>query len=234
MSDREDFIPALGHKCLTWAYDLAIALLTREARWRSLLVQAVAPQPGDIVVDVGCGTASLALMLKRRCPQAHVIGLDPDPQVLRIARRKAERARLRIELVQADAEHVYLALQTRPNKIVSSLVLHHLTLDQKRAALRAMFAALQPGGRLTIADYGLQRTWVMRRLFRLVQHLDGFETTQPNADGILPALIAEAGFDGVAETAIVRTPTGSISLYQAHRRLPAQPCDAATAAMGAR
>lgn len=68
----------------------------------------------------------------------------------------------------------------------------------------------------------------MRRLFRLVQHLDGFETTQPNADGVLPGLIAEAGFDGVEETSVVPTPTGSISLYQAHRRLPAQSSQPAT------
>src|SRR5581483_11155170 len=115
MSDRVDFIPALGRKSLTWAYDLAIALLTREARWRTLLVEAVAPRPGDTLLDVGCGTASLALMLKRRCPQARIIGLDPDHQVLRIARRKAERARLRIEFLQTDAEHVSLALQTSPN-----------------------------------------------------------------------------------------------------------------------
>ena len=87
-------------------------------------------------------------MLKH--PQARVIGLEPDPQVLRIARRKAERARLTIELVQAGAEHVNVAIRAWPSKIVSSLVFHHLTLDRKRAALRAMFAALEPGGRLTL------------------------------------------------------------------------------------
>jgi hypothetical protein len=69
----------------------------------------------------------------------------------------------------------------------------------------------------------------MRRLFRLVQHLDGFETTQPNADGVLPRLIAEVGFDAIAETSVVATPTGSISLYQAHRPRTA-PNDATTTA----
>jgi hypothetical protein len=57
----------------------------------------------------------------------------------------------------------------------------------------------------------------MRRLFRLVQHLDGFETTQPNADGVLPELMTAAGFDEVTEARVVATATGSISLYAALR-----------------
>lgn len=236
MSDKDDFVPALGRKSLTWAYDLAIALMTREATWRRGLVAAIAPQPEDTILDVGCGTGSLAIMLKRRCPQARVIGLDPDPDVLRLARRKAQEAGLAIELVEADGQRIADTLHKGdPNKVVSSLVFHHLSLAKKRATLGAMLDVLRSGGRLYIADYGLQRTWLMRVLFRLVQNLDGFETTQPNADGVLPGLIAEAGFEGVAETSVVSTPTGSISLYQAHRpQLGATEQTVATAPMTAR
>lgn len=218
MSDKDDFVPALGHKSLTWAYDLAIALMTREATWRRLLVAAIAPRPEDTILDFGCGTGSLAILLKRQCPQARVIGLDPDPEVLRIAHHKAQQAGVTIELVEGDAGRIAdVVREGQPNKIASSLVFHHLSLANKRRALGAIFDVLRSDGGLYIADYGLQRMWLMRRLFRLVQHLDGFETTQPNADGVLPQLIAEAGFDGVVETRVVPTPTGSISLYQARR-----------------
>ena len=218
MADKDDFVPALGHKSLTWAYDLVIALMTREATWRKLLVAAIAPRSDDTIVDFGCGTGSLAILLKGQCPQARVIGLDPDPEVLRIAHHKAQKAGLAIELVEGDARRIAeIVRKGEPNKITSSLVFHHLSLANKQSALGAIFDVLRSDGGLYIADYGLQRTWLTRRLFRLVQHLDGFETTQPNADGVLPRLMAEVGFDGVVEIRIVPTPTGSISLYHAHR-----------------
>lgn len=218
MSDKIEFVPALGRKELTWAYDRMVALGTREGTWRGLLLSALDPQPDDVIVDVGCGTATLAIMIKRRSPQARVIGLDPDAQVLRIARRKVMKAGVTIELIEGEARRLADVIQQgQPNKVVSSLVFHHLSLGGKRAALAAILAALNPGGRLYIADYGRQRTGLMRALFRLVQHLDGFETTQPNADGILPELMTEVGFDAVKESAIIPTPTGSISLYEARR-----------------
>lgn len=218
MSDTTDFVPALGRKSLTWAYDLMIALLTRERMWRSLLLSALNPKSEDVIVDVGCGTGTMAIMIKRQCPQARVIGLDPDPDVLRIARRKTRKAGVAVEFIEGAADRIVGAVrQSETDKVVSSLVFHHLSLNAKRNALDAIFAVLPHDGRLYIADYGWQRTWLMRRLFRLVQHLDGFETTQPNADGVLPDLMKAAGFDAVIETAIVSTPTGSISLYEARR-----------------
>jgi hypothetical protein len=90
-------------------------------------------------------------------------------------------------------------------------------MEEKRAGLAASLRALRPGGALHIADYGRQ-TGVMRLLFRLVQSLDGYENTQPNADGVLPTLIAEAGFAEVRESGLIQTVTGSITLYRAVRR----------------
>jgi FkbM family methyltransferase len=150
MNSKDQYIPALGRRSLTWAYDLAIALMTREAVWRSLLVAAIAPQPGDVILDVGCGTGSLAILLKRRCPQARVIGVDPDPEVLGIARRKARNARLAIELAQVDAGGIAGVVRSgEASKVASSLVFHHLSLTEKRVAFQAILDVLKPGGGLS-------------------------------------------------------------------------------------
>ena len=90
-------------------------------------------------------------------------------------------------------------------------------MPEKSAGLAAMCAALVPGGELHVADYGLQRTALMRRLFRIVGAGDGYENTEPNARGVLPELMKEVGLRRVEETAVIPTPTGSISLYRAER-----------------
>jgi hypothetical protein len=80
-----------------------------------------------------------------------------------------------------------------------------------------MFQLLRPGGELVIADFGLQRNTLMRNGFRIVQWADGKDDTQPNADGILPELIEQAGFLDVTEVSVTSTISGSISVYHARR-----------------
>jgi hypothetical protein len=81
-----------------------------------------------------------------------------------------------------------------------------------------MYETLSAGGSLHVADYGLQRTPKMRRRFRLVQKGDGFENTEPNAQGVLPHLMTDVGFQDVEETRVFETFSGSISIYRAMRR----------------
>ncbi|MCW2993689.1 MAG: methylase involved in ubiquinone/menaquinone biosynthesis [Conexibacter sp.] len=213
MTTERAFTPALGRVAPVRFYD-AVAALTRERRWRGLVVAHVAPRPGEAIVDVGCGTGSLALLLARVQPAARIVGVDPDPDVLAVARRKADAAGVVVDwrVGMGDALE-----EVGADVVVSSLVLHQCPPAMKRAILAAMHAALAPGGRLVIADYGRQRTRAMRLAFRVVQLADGRANTQPNADGALPGLIAEAGFGDVREVEVVPTMTGSISVYVARR-----------------
>jgi ubiquinone/menaquinone biosynthesis C-methylase UbiE len=213
-----DFTPALGHAALSGLYDPAIALLTRERRWRARLLDQVAPASGETIIDLGCGTGSLALAMAQRAPEARIIGLDPDADILARAATKAGGEGGAVRFVRGFARDAATLLgEGVADKVVSSLVFHQLPMEEKRAGLAASLRALRPGGALHIADYGRQ-TGVMRLLFRLVQSLDGYENTQPNADGVLPTLIAEAGFAEVRESGLIQTVTGSITLYRAVRR----------------
>ena len=215
---KRAYTPALGFSFLTPAYDLAVALVARENAWRGSLIRLLDPVPGDRILDVGCGTGTLAIRLCQLEPGVTVTGLDPDPDVLKRARAKAENAGMPITWIEGFLDDSATAMIGSVPKVVSSLVLHQTPLAEKKNILVAMHDVLEPGGRLVIADYGLQRTSLMRLLFRCtVQVFDGVKDTQPNADGLLPELMTDAGFSDVAESDVIKTVTGSISIYTASR-----------------
>lgn len=211
----DTFTPALGQHWLTPLYDVAIRVLTRENVWRRALATQVDPSEGDRILDVGCGTGTFLTRLAMQSPKANFVGIDPDPEVLARARLKAAKAGRSIEIVQGFLSEDVLARLGPLTKVVSSLVLHQVPLAEKRRILSLMRRALAAGGEAHIADYGSQTTTLMRWLFRrTVQRLDGRENTQPNADGVLPRLMRDAGFRQVEERAKISTPTGSISIYR--------------------
>lgn len=212
MTERT-FTPAAGRFAPTGVYDFVISL-TRERLWRGLLAMHTVPRPGDVIVDVGCGTGSQAALLHRTEPGATVIGVDPDPEVLAVAARKSGGPQWRRGM---GDELAGLLGEGTATTIVSSLVLHQCPVPMKRAILAAMHAVLRPGGKVVIADFGRQRTALMKLAFCVVQLADGRRDTQPNADGILPRLMVEAGFVDVREAEVVPTVNGSISIYVGRR-----------------
>ena len=217
-AQENTFTPALGKHWLTPFYDLSIALTTREQTWRKALVQLISPKPSEIILDIGCGTASLDIAIARIAPGVRITGIDPDPAILSIARHKVAKAGVNIAFVQdyGDALGRHFEINT-VDKVFSGLMLHHVTVQTKRAIFQAAFDVLKPGGSLYIADFGEQKTPLSRTLFKTIQRLDGFETTQPNAEGVLPKLMEASGFQNVAEKQVIMTPVGSISLYYAEK-----------------
>jgi ubiquinone/menaquinone biosynthesis C-methylase UbiE len=211
-----DFVPAAPQ---LWSYDVLSYVLTSTRRWRPALLAQIAPSPGDVIVDVGCGTGTQLCLVGRACPSATLIGIDPDEAIRERAQAKLARMATPVKLLAGYARDTAALLRgCDVTKVMSSLMFHQVPPEEKRAGLAAMHEVLIPGGTLHVADYGLQRTSKMRKRFRLVQKGDGFENTQPNAEGILPALMAEVGFAAVDETHVFETASGSISIYRAMRR----------------
>jgi len=209
-----NFIPALRFRWLTQFYDPVVQALLREKRCKQRLVEQAGLQPGHRVLDLGCGTATLSIMLKRACPEATVVGLDGDPEILSIARQKISAAGVEIELHEGMA----FAPPFAPcsfDRIVSSLVFHHLSTEDKRRTFTQVHELLRPGGELHIADWGQAQNLLMRFAFLGVQVLDGFRTTADNMRGLLLPFMQEAGFTEVAETHRAMTPLGTLSLYRA-------------------
>lgn len=220
-SEPDAFVPVLGFAGLTPLYDTMLALATRERVWRRALLDSIAPVDGETIIDVGSGTGTLAILLKRRAPGARVIGVDPDPNALAIAGRKAERAGVEVEWRRGFARHAATIL--RPgvaDKAVSTLVFHQVPVAEKRAGVAAMFDAVRAGGEVHVADYARQASPVRRALFSVIGLLDGFDNTRPNAAGVIEELLTAATGSPVEARRVVPTITGAISLFNCRRPAP--------------
>ena len=164
------------------------------------------------VLDLGCGTATLALLIKRTHPEAAVVGLDGDPKILGIAKNKATQAGFEITLDQGMSFDLPYP-DASFDRVLSSLVFHHLNRDNKVATLNEVHRVLRTGGELHIADFGKPQNALMRVASFPWQLFDGFETTADNVRGLMPELIRSAGFVEVHESARYMTLFGTLSLY---------------------
>jgi ubiquinone/menaquinone biosynthesis C-methylase UbiE len=186
----------------------------REATFRGRLCAQVLDglMPGAPVVDVGCGTGTLAIALAAL--GAAVIGVDGDPEVLALARAKpgADAVQWRKGL----ATPLPLAGATI-DRVVMSLLLHHLDAGAKRAALAEAVRVLRPGGRLHVADWGQPRDPLMRGAAWALERVDGPQGLREHLAGDVPVLLADAGFVAVAVHDRLRTGWGSLELLSGLR-----------------
>ncbi len=212
--DPKTYTPALGFRWLTRFYDPVLRATLKEDKFKTRLATQAWIRPGHRVLDLGCGTGTLTVMLKQACPEATIVGLDADAETLEIARRKAAQAGIELELHQGIASEPPFEAKSF-DRVLSSLFFHHLSTGDKRRTFARVRELLRPGGELHIADWGKAQNLVMRLAFLGVQLLDGFETTSDNVRGGLVPFMSEAGFSSVSETHREMTLFGTLSLYRA-------------------
>lgn len=208
------YIPATRWRVFSRAYDTVLALTMRERRFRAAMrerVDAALPRGGS-VLDVGCGTGTLAIALASSRPDARVTGIDGDAEILSLARAKPGAAA--VEWRQGLAGELPLADES-VDVVTMSLVLHHLLPEQKREALAEVRRVLKPGGGLHIADWGRPHDPMMSAAFFVSQAVDGFARTADHRAGRLPAFLAEAGFGKTERYGRLRTAFGSLDLLVA-------------------
>lgn len=87
---RDRYLPALRFSALTCFFDPLIRCVLPERRFKQRLLEQAAIGPGQRILDLGCGTGTLAIMVKSANPGADVLGLDADPDILALARSKAD------------------------------------------------------------------------------------------------------------------------------------------------
>jgi ubiquinone/menaquinone biosynthesis C-methylase UbiE len=198
-TSSRSYIPALRYIWLTRFYDPVVRLTTRENAFKRALLRQAGIQRHQRILDLGCGTGTLALTAKRAYAGAEAVGFDADAEALGLAGSKAPKDGLEVLLNQGLASALPYASDSF-DRVLSSLFFHHLSFESKKAAIKEVLRVLRPSGEFHIADWGKPTSPVMRLAFLGVQVLDGFATTSDSVSGVLPDLMRQAGFDQVETT----------------------------------
>ena len=213
MHQPEGYIPALGHDLLTPLYDPLIKWLMHEAKFKGRLIEQAGINEGHRVLDLGCGTGTLAVMAKQCQPRAEVTGLDGDSKVLEIARAKAEKAGVDPIFDEGMSYQLPYGDETF-DRVLSSLMLHHLSTDDKKRTLAEVFRVLRPGGEMHVVDFGPPRTSYTRLITFLMARS---EQASANIKGLLPEMMRKAGFEDAVETGRFMTIAGALAFYRARK-----------------
>lgn len=214
MRDKKRYVPALGYDCLTKLYDPLVALTTRERKFKQRLIRQAGIQKGHRVLDLACGTGTLAVWVKLQEPEAYVSGIDGSQKILAMAERKAAKYGVGIRFEQGFSTCLPFKNDSF-DCVLSSLSFHHLSHEDKVMTIREILRILRPGGEFHVADWGKPQNFLMRASFYLVQFLDGFENTRDNVLGLLPQLFTEGGFCNVQLKEEMKTIFGTMALYSA-------------------
>ncbi len=209
-AQSEPYIKPLSFDWLTPVYDRTIPLMLPEAALKRQLIEQANVGPRARVLDLGAGTATLTIMVKQAHPDAEVVGLDGDAHVLEIARAKASAAGVKIQLDRSFATDLPYD-DASFDRVLSSLMLHHLTFQDKRLAFAEVRRVLRPGGELHILDFGKPHSVPTYLISLVMRHA---EQTADNIRGLVPVMLREAGFVEVEETDHRTSIVGTLSLYR--------------------
>ena len=196
VAPRRPYLPAAGYDWALPFYDPLVKLLGGDRALRVLADQADL-RPGHRVLDVGCGTGTLAVMLKTRHPDVDVVGLDPDPKALLRARRKAYGAKVSVQLDRGFSDELPYA-DGSFDRVFSSFMFHHLGPEEKEKTVREVRRVLKPGATLHLLDFGgagPPGEGVLARWLHVHHRL------RDNFGGQILALLNQAGFADAREAA---------------------------------
>lgn len=205
--------PALLLDWLTPLYDLFAGLFIPEKRLKRDLIAQAGIAPGYRGLDLGAGTGTLAILIKQTQPEAQVIGIDADPDVLSIAHEKTLRSGVEVTFVIGSVATLPYASQSF-DRVVSTLVMSVLSSEKKRHAIQEAYRVLVDGGELFIADFSAPHTRWGRWVAPVIRR---FEPIIDNLDGLLPDMFREAGFAHVAESKRYATIFGTISILSGRK-----------------
>jgi SAM-dependent methyltransferase len=196
--NRHDYLPAAGHDLLLPGYDLLTRLLGMRPVYDALVAQ-VELFDGVQVLEIGCGTGNLTQKVKRAQPGALLTGIDPDPRAVARAGRKVRRT-AGVRFDQGYAQELPYA-DGSFDRVLSSMMLHHLDDDVKVAAVAEAFRVLRPGGSMHVVD------------------VIGHHGAAAHDGSVIPGLLRGSGFESAELGSRRLRLVGPVSFYRGIRPL---------------
>lgn len=142
-----------------WRYDLGEWFLDRfrlggaMRALRERVLDEAHLGSADALLDIGCGTGTLAIAAARRPGVSlKAAGIDPAPHQIARARTKARRKGLQIDFREATIEKLPFSDSTF-DRVTSTLMFHHLPPEVKSRGLAEVTRVLRPGGLVVVADF---------------------------------------------------------------------------------
>jgi len=162
---QRTFLPAAGRDLFLPLYDPLVTMLGGDRARRDLIDQATITT-GQRILDIGCGTGTFLVMLKRQRADVEAIGLDPDPKALSRTKTKAMRAGVSVRLDQGFADQLPYKEHSF-DSVFSSFMFHHLEEQDREKTFREVVRVLKPSGSFYLLDFAgdHHEHGVLNRLF---------------------------------------------------------------------
>lgn len=175
-------------------YDAASWLMSfgRGAAMNRDIVEMAGIQPGERVLDAGCGTGAQTFPAAERACVADVTGIDASPEMIEIARRKARKKGLDVDFRVAAAEDLPFG-DGEFDVVLSGFMLHHLPDDVMRKVFTEVRRVLRPGARFLAVDMS-SRGSLVGHIIRLCGHAHSAEGVEH-----MKQILEEVGFREVAD-----------------------------------
>ena len=212
MTETErSYLPAAG---LRWAlplYDPLVKLLGSDSARKTLIDQAML-SPGLRILDVGCGTGTMLVLIKRLHPDVSVVGLDPDPDALARGKHKAAREKLSIQFDRGFSDELPYADHSF-DRVFSSLMYHHLPSHEKPTTLAEIRRVIRPGGSFHLLDLegpDAFKHGILDHLFHTSERLE------ENSQARVLNLLEQSGFTDSQKIGHRRVLFGPVAYYRAN------------------
>lgn len=189
------FAPAFICDFFTPLYDL---ILEQGGLGKSLqrkIIKLIQIKDGQSILDIGCGSGGLLIKIKSKYPNSKIVGVDPDPKILKIAQEKAIKNHLKIDFQNAWAEKLPFKDHSF-DVVISSLTFHHLPTEIKKKTLQEVHRVLKKDGRFLLADIGKPDSlfWKIKFALDPERLFSTGEYMKDNLEGRILFLLKEANF----------------------------------------
>ena len=186
---QRTYFPAAGHDWALPLYDPLLKLLGADSA-RRLLLEHSDLHPGQRVLDIGCGTGTLVVLIKRVCPEVSIVGLDPDPKALARAKKKAARAGASIQFDQGFSDELPYS-DASFDRVFSSFMFHHVNANEREKTLREVRRVLSSEGSVHLLDFEFSGSGTQGVLARW---LHSSHRLKDNSESRILELMRGAGF----------------------------------------